>query len=72
MSEAYKAALEQPIIAVGRLEDPELADRVIREGKADLVAVGRGMLRQPYWASEASMALGGKPLTAKPYERAYF
>lgn len=72
LADAYKAALELPIIAVGRLEDPELADRVIREGKADLVAVGRGMLRQPYWASEASIALGGEPLTAKPYERAYF
>ena len=68
---AVKEALDVPVIAVGRLENPHLADRVIREGKADLVAVGRGMLRSPYWASEASIALGGKPLTPLAYERGY-
>jgi len=68
---AFKEALDVPVIAVGRLENPHLADRVIREGKADLVAVGRGMLRSPYWASEASIALGGKPLTPQAYERGY-
>lgn len=68
---AFKRALGVPVIAVGRLEDPRLADQVIREGKADLVAVGRGMLRNPYWANEASIALGGRPLTPKAYDRAY-
>ncbi len=66
-----REALQAPVIAVGRLENFRLADQVIREGQADLVAVGRGMLRSPYWASEASLALGGGPLTPKPYERAY-
>jgi 2,4-dienoyl-CoA reductase-like NADH-dependent reductase (Old Yellow Enzyme family) len=59
------------VIAVGRLEDPKLADLVIREEKADLVAVARGMLRTPYWANEASLLLRGEPLTPKAYERAY-
>lgn len=71
LAAAFKEALGVPVIAVGRLEDPWLADQVIREGKADLVAVGRGMLRNPYWASEASIALGGEPLTPKAYDRAY-
>jgi 2,4-dienoyl-CoA reductase-like NADH-dependent reductase (Old Yellow Enzyme family) len=68
---AFKEALGVPVIAVGRLEDPHLADRVIREEAADLVAVGRGMLRNPYWANEAAIALGREPLTPKAYERAY-
>jgi 2,4-dienoyl-CoA reductase-like NADH-dependent reductase (Old Yellow Enzyme family) len=70
-AQAFKEALGVPVIAVGRLEDPRLADQVIRDGKADLVAVGRGMLRNPYWANEAAIALGKGPLTPKAYERAY-
>ena len=66
-----REALQAPVIAVGRLEDFRLADQVIREEKANLVAIGRGKLRSPYWASEASIALGGEPLTPKSYERAY-
>ncbi|WP_251548793.1 NADH:flavin oxidoreductase/NADH oxidase [Neobacillus muris] len=71
LAQAIKAALNIPVIAVGRMEDPKLADEAVREGKADLVAVGRGMLRSPYWASEASIALGGKPLTPRPVAPAY-
>ncbi|WP_407268019.1 NADH:flavin oxidoreductase/NADH oxidase [Radiobacillus sp. PE A8.2] len=66
-----KQALGIPAIAVGRIEDPMLAEQVIKEEKADLIAVGRGMLSNPYWASAASIALGSEPLTPQPYSRAY-
>ncbi|MBP1080276.1 2,4-dienoyl-CoA reductase-like NADH-dependent reductase (Old Yellow Enzyme family) [Bacillus capparidis] len=26
-----------------------MADRIVQKGEAELVAVGRGMLRNPYW-----------------------
>lgn len=71
LSEGIRKALNVPTIAVGRMEDPMLSDEVIREGKADLVAVGRGMLRNPYWANEASLQLGGDPLTPVPLAAAY-
>ncbi|BCJ87544.1 NADH:flavin oxidoreductase/NADH oxidase [Effusibacillus dendaii] len=71
LAQAIKESLNIPVIAVGRLEDPHLADQVVREGKADLVAVGRGMLRNPFWANDASLALGGKPLTPEPLQAAY-
>jgi 2,4-dienoyl-CoA reductase-like NADH-dependent reductase (Old Yellow Enzyme family) len=70
-AEAVRKATGLPVIAVGVLKDPFLCDQIIREGKADLVAVGREMLRNPYWANEAAIALGNDPLTPKPYERAY-
>lgn len=38
-----------PIITVGRMEIPELAAQIIQEGKADIVALGRGLLAEPYW-----------------------
>ncbi|AZS18302.1 NADH:flavin oxidoreductase/NADH oxidase [Paenibacillus lutimineralis] len=53
-----KQALKVPVIAVGRLDEPVLANSVIGNEEADLVAVGRGMLRNPYWALEAATALG--------------
>jgi 2,4-dienoyl-CoA reductase-like NADH-dependent reductase (Old Yellow Enzyme family) len=40
-------------------------------GDCDLVAVGRGMLRDPYWALHALQATGRKPKLPKAYERGY-
>lgn len=52
-----KNALNVPVIAVGRLDDPILANAVIGNEDADLVAIGRGMLRNPHWALEAATTL---------------
>lgn len=43
-----------PITAVGRIVDPEMAERVITEEKADIVAIGRGLLADPYWPIKAA------------------
>ncbi|MEE6450899.1 NADH:flavin oxidoreductase/NADH oxidase [Gottfriedia acidiceleris] len=71
LAEQIKKEVEIPVIAVGRLDDANLAESVLGNQEADLIAVGRGMLSNPYWANEASILLDGKPLTPKPYERAY-
>ncbi|NWK84952.1 NADH:flavin oxidoreductase/NADH oxidase [Staphylococcus sp. GSSP0090] len=52
-----KEALNIPVIAVGRLDDFVLSNAVIGNDEADLVAVGRGLLRNPYWALEANQQL---------------
>lgn len=57
MARTIKEALNVPVIAVGRLDEPSLANSVIGNEEADLVAVGRGMLRNPYWTLEASTVL---------------
>ncbi|MFC4304007.1 NADH:flavin oxidoreductase/NADH oxidase [Cohnella boryungensis] len=57
LAREIKQALDLPVIAVGRLDDPILANAVIGNEDADLVAVGRGMLRNPYWALEAAASL---------------
>ena len=43
-----KQAVSVPVIAVGKLNDPIVAEEVIRTGAADLVAIGRGMIADPY------------------------
>ena len=46
-AEQIKKAVDVPIIAVGKLNDPLMADQVIAQGKADLVAIGRGLYADP-------------------------
>lgn len=57
------------VIAVGILEDPELANYIIESDQADLVAIGRGMFRNPYWPIETALKLGMKTEIPKQYER---
>ncbi len=40
-------ALHIPVMSVGRINDPFVADRLLVEGKADLVCMGRGLLADP-------------------------
>lgn len=70
---AYKEALDVPVIAVGLLDNPVLADTTIANGDADLIGVARGMLRDPYWAIHAVRDVAGSEATAvpKPYARAF-
>jgi 2-enoate reductase len=52
LAEAVKAVVKLPIIAHGKLGDPAVAQRVIAEGKADFVALGRPLLADPEWAQK--------------------
>ena len=42
-----KAAIKAPVIAVGGMEDPVAAEEVLRQGKADMVAIGRALIADP-------------------------
>lgn len=44
--------------AVGLITAPEQADHIVRTGQADLVLLGREMLRDPYWPLRAAHQLG--------------
>jgi 2,4-dienoyl-CoA reductase-like NADH-dependent reductase (Old Yellow Enzyme family) len=72
-AKAIKEALDVPVIAVGMLEDPQLAAEVLNNGDADFVAVARGMLSDPYWALNALKATSGEARKAAPkqYVNAY-
>jgi 2,4-dienoyl-CoA reductase-like NADH-dependent reductase (Old Yellow Enzyme family)/thioredoxin reductase len=48
-----KKALRIPVMAVGRINDPLLADALIRDEKADLVCIGRGLLADPEMPKKA-------------------
>jgi len=44
-----KKAVRIPLIAVGGMEDPEKGERALSFNKCDLVAIGRGLIADPYW-----------------------
>ncbi|PTM57795.1 NADH:flavin oxidoreductase/NADH oxidase [Desmospora activa] len=70
-AEAVRQAVNVPVIAVGNLDDPKVAEMVLQNEQADMVAIGRGMLRNPYWANEAAIELGHDPVLPRQYERAF-
>ncbi|MCP4196152.1 MAG: FAD-dependent oxidoreductase [Proteobacteria bacterium] len=52
MAEKAKQVTSLPIISVGRLQYPEVAESVVAEGKADFIAIGRGLLSDPEWVNK--------------------
>jgi len=55
LAAGIKEVVNVPVIAVGRINDPELADEILREGKADLVSMGRALLADPYLPQKAAI-----------------
>lgn len=52
MSKAVKAQVNLPIILTGGVQTPAQAGELLNQGTADLIGVGRAMLRNPAWGSE--------------------
>lgn len=57
--------------AVGLITTAELADEIIQSGRADLVFLGRELLRDPYWPRHAAHSLGIKLAAPTPYVRGW-
>lgn len=57
---AHKIKMETgiPTGAVGLITSPEMADEIIRNKRADLIVLGRELLRNPYWPLQAAATLG--------------
>ena len=53
LAEAVKKAVKIPVIGVGVIRSPALAERILEEGRADFVAVGRALLADPLWPLKA-------------------
>ena len=59
---AIRSAVGIPVILTGGVRTPEGAERLLEEGKADLVGVGRAVLKDSTWAKAAIEQLGGTPV----------
>jgi 2-enoate reductase len=47
------AGVEVPVVAVGKLGYPDMAEKALREGKADMIMLGRPLLADPEWPNKA-------------------
>src|SRR5262249_56728551 len=59
-----KKRVSVPVIAVGRLGDPATAERAVREGKADFIALGRTLIADPQWVEKVRRGEPVRPCLA--------
>lgn len=53
LAKRINQAVSIPVIANNTIRDPEVADRILGDGTADFVALGRGLIAEPDWANKA-------------------
>jgi 2,4-dienoyl-CoA reductase-like NADH-dependent reductase (Old Yellow Enzyme family)/thioredoxin reductase len=53
LAEAIKSEIDIPVIAVGRIRNPIMADQIIGEQKADLISMGRASIADPHMPNKA-------------------
>ncbi|MBI2832691.1 MAG: FAD-dependent oxidoreductase [Chloroflexi bacterium] len=57
-TQPVKDAVSVPVIIDGRIDTPEVAEKLLMEGKADFIGLGRPLLADPDWAKKAEQ---GRP-----------
>jgi len=68
-AEAVKAATEMTTMSVGLITEAKQAEDIVASGKADLVALARGMLYDPRWPWHAAAELGSSVEAPPQYWR---
>ena len=63
LAEAVKAEVGIPVIAVGAINEPEMAEQILTDGKADLISMCRAITADPDWPNKAA---AGKPEEIRP------
>lgn len=53
LAQGIKEVVDIPVITVGRINDPRLAEQILEEGKADMVAMGRALFADPELPNKA-------------------
>jgi 2,4-dienoyl-CoA reductase-like NADH-dependent reductase (Old Yellow Enzyme family) len=70
-ADAVRKQAEVPSAAVGLITEPAQAEAIVAEGRADLVLLGRALLKDPYWPLSAAKALGAQAPVPVQYLRAF-
>jgi len=53
LSKAVKEVVSIPVITAGVIREPEFAEQLLADEKADFIGIGRGFLADPEWANKA-------------------
>ncbi len=68
-AEVIKEKTLLPVVAGGLIIDPHMAEEILQNKRADMVFLGRALLRNPYWSLEADFQLSNETVWPKQYER---
>jgi 2,4-dienoyl-CoA reductase-like NADH-dependent reductase (Old Yellow Enzyme family) len=69
-AERIRREAGMPTMAAGLITESGMAEEIVRNGRADLVALGRELLRHPHWPLDAARVLGEDIGWPEPYVRA--
>lgn len=59
ITQAVKEKVGVPVILTGGIVSPEAAEKILQEGKTDLIGVGRALLNDSGWPKKAKQKLEG-------------
>lgn len=52
LAEAIKKNVNVPVISVGRINTPEVAEEILAKGQSNMVAIGRQLIADPFWPNK--------------------
>ena len=53
LAQAVKSVVNIPVITVGRIRNPRMANDIIQDGRADLISMGRALIADPHLPNKA-------------------
>ena len=68
-AEIIKEQTGIPVVAGGLIIDPNMAEEILQNNRADMVFIGRALLRNPYWPLQADYELSNETNWPVQYER---
>ena len=71
LARAIKTAVSVPIRTAGMITQPGQADQIVRDASADMVALGRQLIREPWFAYRAASELGSVMQVPNQYQRCF-
>ena len=54
MAKTVKEKFNKPCISMGNIRDPKVAERILADGDADLIGMGRGLIADPAWVNKVA------------------
>lgn len=52
MAKAVKEKFGKPCVTTGNIRNPEVAEKILADGDADIIGMGRGLIADPEWVSK--------------------
>lgn len=52
MAEKIRGRYKKPVITMGNIRDPGIAEEILEKGEADFIGIGRGLIADPNWVNK--------------------